>query len=63
MLLFLGLLTRQPCNFKALLVAIASLVALNGLVSQVLWRLSTRMALIATIAISNDGVIACRHLL
>jgi hypothetical protein len=51
---------RLPCGFKALLVAMASLVALELFVLQALWRLSMRTALIVTIAISDDGIIACR---
>jgi hypothetical protein len=38
------LLMGLPCDFKALLVAMAPLIALAVFVSQVLWRLSTRMA-------------------
>jgi hypothetical protein len=53
-------LARLPCGFKALLVAMASLVALELFVFQVLWCLLMRMALILTITISNDGIIACR---
>jgi hypothetical protein len=40
----------------------ASLVMLEVFFLQMLWRLLMRTASIATIAISNDGVIACHCL-
>jgi hypothetical protein len=58
--LLLRLSARLSCGFKALLVPIASLVALELFVLQALWRLLMRTALIVTIAISNNGIIACR---
>ncbi len=57
-------MARLPYNFKALFVAMASiLVVFEAFMLQALWRLSMRTASIATTAISKDGFIACRHLL